>query len=258
MKKTVAFFVCCLWGLLCYAQQEDRQNNQNHTDSIQPEEHDVRTYEMWKHKKYFRVGYVNQSVTSASGSDMQSRFGIDLLKGRSFFLHKKPIAGLMKFAIDFGVYLNYTMYRDDVATTESGGSDGYQEGEQAGETTEDGGSDGMMGFFSKNYPPQSFDFGLMLGPSLTINPVADLRIAAYWHVMPAGSMFLKNSNMGAGFIPYMNYGLELTYRWIGLGVERKYGNGNLWSINNMIENGGESTPIKYRTAGYSLYLAFRF
>ena len=133
MKKTVVFFVCCLWGLLCYAQQEDRQNNQNHTDSIQPEEHDVRTYEMWKHKKYFRVGYVNQSVTSASGSDMQSRFGIDLLKGRSFFLHKKPIAGLMKFAIDFGVYLNYTMYRDDVATTESGGSDGYQEGEQAGE-----------------------------------------------------------------------------------------------------------------------------
>lgn len=156
--------------------------------------------------------------------------------------------------------MNYMNY-GELPEQEGGytGPSGYLGDEPLPETPGDG--EQMPWYLSvlqENKGRHGFDIGLVIGPSLTVNPVADLRITAYWHFAPSGGMFLRYSTLEAGYIPYMNYGVELSYRWFGIGVERKYGIASFWNINNYAVNGSFSDPAKYKLEGYSFYVAFRF
>lgn len=66
----------------------------------------------WDRKKYINLGYIKQSLSPEFGNAFESKFGASFSSGRNIYLHKKPIANILKFAIDFGSEVNYAQYKD--------------------------------------------------------------------------------------------------------------------------------------------------
>lgn len=88
-----------------------------------------------------------------------------------------------------------------------------------------------------NIGANQLDLGIKIGPSVTINPVGDLRLMVYYHVTP--SISLCNSGLidvAYSFVPFFEYGLEVTYRAFGVGVEMNEGVGYYKSLMPLIES----------------------
>lgn len=210
------------------------------------------SYDMWKHRKFIRIGYTWQNFNTSYGYKLDSKFGLDYTTGRSFFLHKEPLAGMMKFAIDFGMGADYVQYRQSK----------YDEGSYDGPHGLVGGGDTYVSGESEltDFGLHSFDLGLKVGPSLTINPYDNIRACVYFHFFPSASFLLRNTNMEVGFMPYLNFGLEVSYKWIGIGFETRNGAGRYWDLMDMILDEGSSTArkvSKYGLNSYNFYIAFR-
>ena len=95
MKK-ISFI---LLVLLCWSSMVSAQENNNRL-----------------RKKYRNLSFVKQEFEPAYyfGMDqtLKSNFGAAFTVGRTFYLHKKPIAGLIRFGLDATWFdLNYTNYK---------------------------------------------------------------------------------------------------------------------------------------------------
>ena len=65
----------------------------------------------WDRKKIMNVAFPVQTLSPDFGNGLESSLGVALVSGRSFYLHRKPIAGMLKFSLDFGSDINYVKYR---------------------------------------------------------------------------------------------------------------------------------------------------
>lgn len=213
-------------------------------------------YDFWKQRKYLRLGFVTQDSKNRSGAELNSAFGFGLVRGKNYFLHKQPIAGMLKFAIDFGFGLQYVRYRDTSEDTSYGGPSGFLGDESQLGGDSEGEDDILSDLMSRDFGLNALDISLHVGPAVVVNPVKDLRLCAYWHFCPAGTLTLKNMTAEVGFVPYMNYGLEATWRKIGIGVERQYGIGKYWNLINLVD-GGNASPVDYLNTGFSFYVSLR-
>ena len=92
MKKTLLVIMAVLFGLNAMAQTEGG----------------IKV----RRPKYVTLGYVlQQDVTLASGEVIKPEFGAMLNRGRTFYLHKKPIANFLNIGIDATwIDMNYAMY----------------------------------------------------------------------------------------------------------------------------------------------------
>ena len=79
----------------------------------------------WKKKKYNRISY-NQTLFSPLFIDepYPVKMSIGLDSGRNIYLHKKPLAGIIKFGIDVGMDINYTMLDLKIDTSDYEGPSG--------------------------------------------------------------------------------------------------------------------------------------
>ena len=69
----------------------------------------------WRHKKYLNLSWVNQTLSNPeiAGSEMKSDFAASIAKGRTYYFHKTPICGIMKFGFDWTqLDFNYARYSD--------------------------------------------------------------------------------------------------------------------------------------------------
>ena len=200
----------------------------------------------WDRKKYFNIGYAMQDLVPEFGNSFESKFGVSLVTGRNIYLHKKPIANMLKFAIDLGSDINYAQYKDlegDYGTDpDYGYDDGYDD--------EYGDEDLNMGL-------HHIDVGLHVGPSVSINPVAHLKISAFFRFVPSYSMLLLNSELYQSFTPMFTYGGEVSYKFIGIGIEGRSGSAKYTDLLAETES-GEAMKIKYKTSALRLYISFRF
>ena len=164
--------------------------------------------------------------------------GVALVSGRSIYLHKSPIAGMIKFSIDLGADINYAQYLPAEGDYNMDSS-----------LTEDIG----IGISGRHH----LDIGMFLGPAVSVNPVGDLMVTAYFRFVPSYSAFLMDVDAYHGFTPFFTYGGEVTWKWIGLGVEGRSGYGSYSSIMSLF-NGGESMKTGYATQAVRCYISFRF
>ena len=151
MKK-ISFI---LLALLCWSSMVSAQENNNRL-----------------RKKYRNLSFVKQEFEPASyfGMDqtLKSNFGAAFTVGRTFYLHKKPIAGLIRFGLDATWFdLNYTNYK-----LEYRWEDNYDEEEEP-ETS--------------NF--HQAEIGMQVGPSVTVNPVGKLNVNAYFRFAPSFSAY---------------------------------------------------------------------
>ncbi len=209
---------------------------------------------IWKDRaKYFNIGYVKQTLTDKTfGGDITSDFGVSLSYGKTYYLHKKPIAGMIKFGLDWTwMDINYaksTLWMLD----------------------EDSGS------LSKSAMHQA-EIGMQFGPSVTINPVHHLKVSGYFRVTPSYSGLYMDETFHHHYVTMLNAGCAMAWKVISLGVEWRWGsakyNGLTFDGLDLDEDsfGEEDNPSmgdvmdqmsapkrKLKTSSMRIYLSFRF
>lgn len=192
-------------------------------------QNDARLEKVWKRKKYWKLGYTSPTIERTDGEDMEWKtdYAISLQKGKTAYLHSKPIWGMVKFGIDYGYMdLSYAKLKlksiggtnqSKSTGTRSTGSEGFDDivsEDPSGSITD------MLGI---DLGMHKFEYGWHVGPSISVNPWDHLIIAAYFHAMPTFSGILENDEFSYGFGCATSAGISVAYKSISVGVE------GLWS-----------------------------
>lgn len=218
-------------------------------------------------RKYFNIGYAWEKLEAVDfPSEEESEMAFFLTWGKTFYLHKKPLANMLKIGLDFTwTDITYAKY-------------------EIGSSIEE--SDDFMGMISPDsYVEKSdmhrMDYGMHLGPSVTINPVSALCVNAYFRYAPTFAMSLSHSgdgwDMGYGYASLFVTGAAVSYKAISLGIEYRFGSTKMnllsmdpddWGYDDMEDIGGVGDVIgevfssaektKYKLKDLRLYLSFRF
>lgn len=216
-------------------------------------EQEKRMNEVWKRKraKYKNVFYGMQTLKSSHADDMKSDMAVGLTLGRTFYLHRKPIAGIMKFGLDWSYLdVNFATYPD--LTTPGSGTSGTDDAELP------------------DWGIMQLEAGMSIGPSLTINPVDHLKLGLYFRVTPSYSLMMQNDRLSHHYATFFNAGFTVDYKVISLGIETRrcgetvYDGIALNRLDNVYDDEGdfhdpfESYTMKMRTNTLRIFIGFRF
>lgn len=232
--------------------------------SLEDEQHDQQIWS--RRKKYFNIGYVKQTLTCKDlpgNPQLKSDFGVSLAFGRTFYLHKKPLFGMLKFGLDLTLpEITYVKYKEsDVfySSEETGTGNSYDYDDYEDEDI--------------NLGMHQVDIGAQIGPSITVNPIDHLKVSTYCHFAPAGSIIILDDEVNASFVPYVTFGGAVAYKAISIGVEGRWGTAkyNGLSVNDdyedyddfsgsdpSIDNFVDKSKTKFKTKSLTFYISFRF
>lgn len=187
-------------------------------------EYMARQEQIWKRSKYFYVAYGMTSLDRGSGQPkLNSNFAVSIGRGKTYYLHKKPLLGMIKLGLDWTFF--------DIAVAQYGVARGL--------SAEDD-SDIYKG-----------EISMQFGPSITVNPVDFLKVNLYFRYDPSYSMmFNTDGNKFKGnYGSYFNTGLAASYKVISLGYEYRWG-----STSYKIDDENQT----WKTSGSYFYISFRF
>lgn len=276
MKKIVYFFIICLLPLGTYAQKKKNADgvhpllealNDVYSEEKAEEKAEEKNRAVWKDRsRYFYFTYMKQTLTheDVPGLEWKSDFGASFGFGRTFYLHKKPLFKMLKFGLDATwmdfSYAKYSALENGTGTPLLDEDTGYEE---EGEELD-------LGI-------HQIDFGLHVGPSITLNPVDHLKVSGYFHFVPSGSVIILNDEANANYVSNFAVGGAIAYKVISFGVESRWGKAkyNSFSVNedeiNMddIESGNIDEDLgigdalvtgknNLKAKSLRFYIAFRF
>lgn len=182
----------------------------------------------WR-KKYVNLGFINTTMSQDGKSDLRSNYGASFTVGRTYFLHKKPIAGVFRFGIDATwCDLNYTIY--DIKYIAYWGTEEYQYHQS--------------------------EISMHVGPSITFMPVQKFNVNGYFRFAPSFSTLYVNDTFYGNYATYFVGGAYISYGVFGMGVEKRFGDSEykeLWS-----DNDDNTSPRKISHNGWKAYITFRF
>lgn len=184
----------------------------------------ARQEKVWKRSKYFYIAYGMTSIDRGFGyPKLESDFAVSIGRGKTYYLHKKPLLGMIKFGLDWTFF--------DIAIAQYEEEDGLY-------TRDD--SDIYKG-----------EISMQFGPSITVNPIDFLKVNVYFRYDPTYSMmFNTDGNQFKGnYGSYFNTGLAASYKVISLGYEYRWGSTS-YKIDGVNQN--------WKASGSYLYLSFRF
>ena len=171
----------------------------------------------FKRTKFLNFGYVTSTLTPEDEEGLDSNYGFSFTTGNRYWLHKKPIAGILKFGIDALWFdANY------VSLKTKSYDYGYDDDEV---------------FDEINTGSHQVELGVGVGPSITVAPFAkssnqlqQLRASLYCHVVPSFSMILMNDgeeiNFNYGFVPFVKFGGCLNWKALSFWAEGRWGSAN--------------------------------
>jgi len=183
-------------------------------------------------------------------------------KGKTYYLHKKPLLNMIKFGIDATWFeLSYAKYSEPDVFAEGGSyTRAY--------------NDYSSGY--EDYYEEDFDLGIHqidasmhVGPSVTVNPVGDLKVAAYFHYVPTYSMVVIDDSFGHGYVSNFAFGASVAYKAISVGIEHRWAkkatyNGLSFDEEGMdydapdFEDVIESDKWKMKSKSFRVFLSFRY
>ena len=196
---------------------------ESHMASMEQEQELQKT---WKRRKYWKIGITSPNLERTDGEEMKwkTNGSFFIQKGRTSYLHSKPIAGMIKFGIDYGfidvtyskLELKEISYSSESGTRASDGFDDIVSGDPDGDI-------GISELTGIKLGMHKIDYGFHVGPSISVNPWNKLIATAYFHVMPTASSVIQNDNFAYGFGCMMAAGVSVAYKAISLGVEGVWG-----------------------------------
>lgn len=263
MKMFIYFIFTCLLPLSIYAQDIPTGNDSTDkvdsltqvvnvlSSKVQKVEDDARNEAIWnKRKKYFQIGYINQTLThqDSPGLEWKSDFGVSLAMGKTFYLHKKPLFNMLKFGLDATWFdVSYAKYSQSKGREDSSDQSEFEEGEE----------DFDLG-------AHQAEFGLGIGPSITVNPIDHLKVSGFFHFIPSGSIWVLNDVVNVSYVSNFAFGGAVSYKAISLGVESRWGKAkyNSFSVDeDAIDNLDDvlsKGKNRMKTKSVRFYLTFRF
>lgn len=215
----------------------------------------------WKRKTFFRISYnktnfsalddkLAPDFTDDNGQlmldgtnagnefyDYKSKTAVSIQWGKNISLHKKAIANTVRFSLDFTwIDLNWNNY--EASYSEDGMK--YDSGKTFIESS-DSYSNKPKHFLPWGMQKNEVNYGMSLGPSLTIAPFGSLNnkhlmgihVQVYYHFgYSASVLFFKNEEglktgpdngwsdaWGHGY--NTSYGFNLSWKAIGIGFEKR-------------------------------------
>ena len=191
-------------------------------------------------KQYFNLSYANQTISSVENSaEYKSDWAVALTSGKTFYLHKRPLARMIKFGLDWTWFdLNAAQYS-------------YVDTE-------------LFKNRERNNLYQA-EIGMHVGPSFTINPVHHLKVSAYYRLAPSYSALFDADDEGFhhNFALFGNLGAAISWKVISLGVEMRSGKAKYDGIEfGQFGPGKDGTSTansyKLKTESVRFYIGFRF
>lgn len=171
MKKTLLVILAVLCSFTAMAQDEKKE---------------VKT----RRPKYVNIGYVHQQdMMLSSGEVLKHQFGATINRGRTFYLHKKPIANFLNIGIDATwIDINYGMYKND------------------------------------NMPSvHQAELAMQVGPSITLNPVKRLQMHLYGRFVPTFAICYDGDVVGGNYASLFVAGGNISFGFLGIGAEYRKG-----------------------------------
>lgn len=309
MKKKLTLSLACLLAVSVYGQdvnQQDMLSNVNWTedsteittiDDIVKIQQDVtnKRYkeshyrDVWSRKGYFNISYNTTTLTPDESiytgvdgglvPEFKSNWGFSIQSGRSYALHKTPIANILQFNIDYSyIDLNVNHFN--------------QEGD--GKNLYDSrvilpNSDGKDYFYTPwNLEKYDINYGMAVGPSISVAPFTSTSSAALHHVKfnaffhvgyHVSLLYMKNDSdadmnqktavdydkdrydrmddnlkldLGHGLIT--SFGFSVTWKFIGLGYEHRSGALKYKSLSSK-DFGKDS--YKFKSSTNRIFIQFR-
>lgn len=234
---------------------------------------------IWKRKKYLTIGFNSQKMKSADDlSDMsyKSKFGMTINMGRTYYLHRKAIANILKIGLD------WTWFNIDFAKYKSGNgihfNTGAIEGDYVG--TPDGGSYKESDGYDDDYASVDLgvwqaNVGMGFGPSVHIAPFYNvgkgwqhLKAHLYFHVTPSYTAVIESleddneTKVRSGYTTFFNFGADISYKCVALGYECRWGKSKMKTMSFSEDDEDDTdTPdvkqkLKFPTSTF--YLRFYF
>lgn len=167
--------------------------------------------------------------------------------GKTYYLHKKPLFGMMKFGLDWSwLDINYaksSIDDFDMETYETITDDIHQA-----------------------------EFGMQFGPSVTVNPVHHLKVGAYFRVTPSYSLLYLDETVHHHYVTFCNAGLTVAWKVVSLGAEWRWGtakyDGMTFDESEFDEDDMSDPSVddvlknvpdrKFKTSSFRIYFGFRF
>lgn len=190
------------------------------TSRVDESEKQARLSKIWSRRRYFTFNYVTSQKLTATDKSIDflkqtADFGAGITLGKTYYVHKNPLGGMVKFGIDWTyIDLTYVKYKktfDGLSTTESG--DDYS------------GTDSDDDDESLNFGNHQLEYAMAIGPSVTVNPIDYLKVAAYFRYMPTGSLLLHNSEVSFGFVNGFAFGMSASWKALTIGFESRWAHG---------------------------------
>lgn len=302
MKKVLLLSMSCLLAINALGQSENGQSRPSNIDwkedstevvtiddIVKREQEITRNSFQESHNKdvWSRKGYLNLSYSSTTLSpdgdymtglddemvpDYKSNWGVSIKIGRSYRLHKKPIANILQFYIDYS-YIDLGVNHFE----KNGGPQLYDSRKKTGDDK----------FITPwNLEKYEFNYGMSVGPSLSVAPFMFtnskaahfLKFNMWYHVGYHVSMLNLVSNkeadanpatqttgddgkmrddtkleFGHGFAS--SFGLSLTWKFVGIGYEYRSANAKYKSLNKELYG---SEKYKFKTSSNRVFVQFRF
>lgn len=247
------------------------------SSKVSETEENLRLTELWKRRKFKSIAFVKQSLThqDIAGMKWKSDFGASLQMGRTYYLHKKPLAKMIKFGLDW-VYmdLNYAKYSEAFTDEVFGGSGNMNQGETTNNGFNDFGTDGYYSGSDMDFDLgcHQVDYSMQFGPSVTINPVSSLMVGAYFRYAPTASCVLLNDEVHLGYASFFTSGCFIAWKAISIGFEYRWGKSKYNSLSfdeestdfdDMDDIGGgldtffSSEKNRMKTSSFRISLSFR-
>ncbi len=273
---------------------QERVNTQNSTAAHKSK--------VWGRKTFINVSYSNTKLKpedkivlgfpnpgEGEVPDFKSDWGVALQLGHSYNLHKKPIANILQFNLDF-TYIDLAANRfkseQGIVTKDEDGKDRellYNNGNirPKTEVTNKKDEDKDIRYIPWNLEKYDISYGMNLGPSITVAPFTYLnmpqlhfiKLNAYYHIGYQASILWMQNKDGADAItpPYKGYsddsvklnwshgltqsfGVNLSWKAIGVGFEMRKAN-YLYTAVETKTYGHDS--YKFKGSSSRIYLSFR-
>lgn len=216
---------------------------------IDQKEYEANQKDVWSRRKSFTVGYAQPNL-SCEGEKLSSNYGAFFSLSNIYLLHKKPLLNMIRIGLDATwMDINYFNHENGTGINIK---DDFDDDE----------------FYEGNLGIHQLEVGLGLGPSVNVAPFCTktnklkyLRASVYCHVKPTFSMIVMNgdddSSLYGGVPIYVNYGVKISYRSIGIGIEgrsasTKY---NCWT-SDVEELEGEK--VKFKSNSFRAYISLNF
>jgi len=294
IRKIFKIVLCVMWPQVMWAQTSPVMDSAR-IDSLErvvgrlqervsATEEENRLARVWKRKKFLNMAFVKQSLThqELAGLKWKSDFGASFQMGRTYYLHRKPLGGMVKFGIDWVcIDMNYAKY-SPAFSGEALENQNSSEGGPSGAANEKGFEDfGQDGYRSENglefdLGCHQFETSMQVGPSVTVNPVKYLMVNGYFRYAPSFSGVLLDDEFHGGFASFFTAGGLISWKAIGLGVEARWGKAKYSSFSFEEDEGdvnmddSEDTGLdnlgsffstkknRMKTSSFRVYLSFRF